>query len=160
MASLRGAASEKLNWLERKAEGFTQCAAAEPLLDRISRIRKNENAADSQSTALSPLVVCRSSLYRHVAADKSWEAPPSLLRPPHQQPSPFCSSTFSCDSVPPKEPPLLRCKAPPPKCLSTLIKELDPINYPSAFLSWLGFATVVPTAGMVRSNITNLRFVG
>ena len=33
--------------------------------------------------------------------------------------SPFCSLTAIGNSVPPKEPPLLRCKAPPPKRLAT-----------------------------------------
>src|SRR5216684_1283471 len=30
------------------------------------------------------------------------------------------------NSVPPKEPPSLRCKAPPPKCLATVVPEPDP----------------------------------
>ena len=45
---------------------------------------------------------------------------------------------FDCfgNSVPPKEPPLLRCKAPPPKCLATVVSEPDPncFFYPFAFV--------------------------
>ena len=45
---------------------------------------------------------------------------------------------FDCfgNSVPPKEPPSLRCKAPPPKCLATVVSEPDPhcFFYPFAFV--------------------------
>src|SRR5436190_2653076 len=57
------------------------------------------------------------------------EAPPSLWQGASSAASPLCPLTVIGNSVPPKEPPLLRCKAPPPKHLTTSIKEPDPINY-------------------------------
>src|ERR1700704_5409492 len=38
----------------------------------------------------------------------------------------FLLFDFFGNSVPPKEPPSLRCKAPPPKCLATVVSEPDP----------------------------------
>ena len=120
------------------------CAERQPGLDLVSDqdVRApNKSATDSiESAALSsPLYLIDSDddwpvLKGLRAADRSCEAPPSLIRPSISNPA---SLLFDCpgNSVPPKEPPSLRCKAPPPKRLSTSIKEPDPINYPSAFLS-------------------------
>src|SRR5436190_8944314 len=52
------------------------------------------------------------------------EAPPSLWQGASSAASPLCPLTVVGNSVPPKEPPLLRCKAPPPKRFATSIKEL------------------------------------
>ena len=57
---------------------------------------------------------------------------------------PFCSSTVWLAPFPRKSPPSLRCKAPPPKRLATVVFEPDP----NCFLPFYPFAFVVGT----RSN--------
>src|SRR5216684_8742832 len=59
------------------------------------------------------------------AADRSCKAPPSLVRPSISSP---CLLLFDRpgDSVPPKEPPSLRCEMPPPKHLAAAVSEPDP----------------------------------
>ena len=58
---------------------------------------------------------------------------------------PFCSSTGIGSSVPPKEPPSSDVRHLPQSASQLQPKEPDPINYPSAFLSSLASAMVVPS---------------
>src|ERR1041385_2692311 len=123
------------------------------------RTAKNKSAADSPSQPrfCFSFIGALIGLWLLVS---SAEAPPSLWQSALSAASPLCPSTVIGNSVPPKEPPLLRCKAPPPKRLATSIKELDPIHYPSAFLSSLASAMFVPTPILNANKIASLRFVG
>src|SRR5438270_6248128 len=67
---------------------------------------------------------------------------------------PFCPLTAIGNSVPPKEPPLLRCKAPPPKRLATPAEEPDPINYPSCLLVVSGLSNGCASARHAEIAIT------
>src|ERR1041385_1565473 len=87
------------------------------------RTAKNKSAADSpgQPRFCFSFIGALIGLWLLVS---SAEAPPSLWQSALSAASPLCPSTVIGNSVPPKEPPLLRCKAPPPKRLATSIKEL------------------------------------
>src|ERR1043166_157307 len=118
---------------------------------------QNKSAADSPSQPRFRLFI--RALIGFGLLISPTEAPPSLWQGASSAASPLCPSTVIGNSVPPKEPPLLRCKAPPPKRLTTSIKELDPIHYPSAFLSSLASAMFVPTPMLTANKIVSLRFV-
>jgi hypothetical protein len=110
----------------------------------VGRSISKANATDSIEPAAvsSPLHVTQRKTRVDIkgvwAADKSCEAPPGLYRLSISSPA-FLLFDCSGNSVPPKEPPLLRCKAPPPKRLATVVSEPDP----KLLLTFYGLALVV-----------------
>ncbi len=103
-------------------------AGSSPPLNDLSK-KENKSADDSPGHPRFFLSYRSAlALFRLAAADKSCEAPPSLTQVTLSAASPFCSLTDVGNSVPPKEPPLLRCKALWGRRLATPAQEPDPIK--------------------------------